>query len=615
MRRVVLWVVPLLSTPALWVVGCSQQSNRLPAQTRTVASGATPGTYTPQGPFPRGQASGRVGPEGPEVGLVAPLRGTQVSAGVVDVELAVVDPDGVASVTVEGAPAQAAGGDRFRASVALVPGLNVVRFEAVDGLGAKRSGYVAVSSGEHLPGGAEVPAACRVELGQAGLDRIAREVEQAARTLDLLALVNANGRPVVNTGIVKVDVTSIAHDPPRVAAFTPTATGLGLALELDRLRVELDVDLIGNGQVVLEADRARVEAGAAIRPASGPATGATLLGLAVERIDLVFTGLRLQARSTLANLLLAPIRGIVLAAMERALESALRNAVGRLLARPLPGVDAPLVVNVPAAGGTTAALELKGRITGGRGWPGRALELEAALAVVASNAAFPGASAGFLVTRPAPPQVTPVGVDEAQVALSVDAANGFAHAWWQTGAAAWELDGTRPTTAAVPLSARLLHPFLPLALELAPDPATPVVIRASVVDAPPALRVAAGGVGIVLPELELSVWLDYMDGGPRVELLRARVTLEAGVAVAVGASELVLSDLTLGAFAFDLVAEPSGPVDDQQLEEFVRAVLPLLLPEVKLPSIPIPALPAAVPLVTPILDLHDGWVVVRGRVQ
>ena len=599
--------------------GCSRQSNVTPPGT-TAAGITSAALYTPQGPFPRGQAGpgSAPGPQGPRVELLAPARGAQLGAGPALLELQVSDPQGVATVSVGGTAASDQGGGRWTVPLAPTPGLNVVEVQAVDGAGSASRCAFSLVQGQFLPPGSEVPGAAAARLGQAALDLVAARVEAAAAGLDLLSLIGT--APVVSSALVRVDVTALTHAPPRVTRLTPAATGLQAALALDALQVELAVDLIGRGLVYVSADRATVTLEAAIAPAGaagGPLSGAQLLGLRVDRLDVVFQNLAIRARSGLADAILTPFKGLILTAIRAAVERALRDALPGLLTRPLPGVDQPLTIQVPVPEGGTRALEVRGRLTGGQGWPGVALDLETALTIAAGQPLHAGTSLGILVRAPArPASTTQAGPDEVEVALSEDAACALAHAYWHAGGARYVLDGTQPTTSQAPLAARLLHPFFPLVRDLAPDPATPVVIEAAL-EAPPLVRLGAppGSVHFLAPEAELRVWLDYMDGGPRLEVLRARLTLELAAQVDVVGTELVFSQLRCGRLGMDVTDEPAGDLDEQEVEDFLVVALPIVVDNLTLPRVPIPALPAGVPLVAPTLEAREGWLMVRGRVR
>lgn len=611
--------LPLLLAPlGVWTCcSCGWQSNRRPAGSAAAAS-TSAALHVPQGPYPRGQAGpgSAPGPQGPVTEVLSPAPGSQLAGPNADVALRLADADGVRGVTVQGLAATDQGAGRWTVTIPLSPGLNVIAVEAEDGLGTRSRSAFTLLQGAFLPPGAEVPAACQARLGQAALDLIGARIEAAAGGLDLLALIHqAAGRPAVNTSLVKVDVTSVAHAPPRLVELRPAPAGLTAALELDALSVELEVDLIGRGLVWLEASRVRLDLEAAFSPAAGGASGARLLGLDLARLDLSFQGLTLRARSAAADLVLTPFKGLILTALQGALERALRGAAPGLLARPLPGVDTPLLVQVPVLEGGTRPLELRGRLTGGRGWPGVALDLQAALSLAAAQPHHAGTSLGILVGAPPPGPRTPSGPDEVEVALSQDAANALAHAYWHAGGARYRVDGTRPSSGAVPLSARLLHPFFPLARDLAPDPDTPLLLDASL-EAPPVVRLAAGGaVTLLVPEAQVAVWFDYMDGGPPLELLRARLALEVSVQVDVVGGELVFGALSAAQQGVNVTAEPAGDLDDQGVEDFLHQALPIVLGAVQLPRVPIPALPAGVPLLAPGLEVQDGWLVVRGKAR
>ncbi|MCO5169872.1 MAG: Ig-like domain-containing protein [Planctomycetes bacterium] len=605
----------LSALTAVVACGCTKQSNRLPGAGSVVAGSTAVPLWAPQGPFPRGQASASSAParQGPQITVVSPARGAQVTDTTVRVEVEASDPDGVQAVTIQGAPATDVGGGRWEAQATLGPGLNLIEVEAIDGLGDRSTGRFSVAHGQFEAGGAFVQGAAHARLGQPALDVVGREVEARSANLDLLPLLP---HPVYTSTLVTLDIVDLTHAPLRVAGVSTTAGGVSIAIELDQLVADLDVNLLGRGEALALADRARAVVQARFAAPTGPATGARLLGLDVERLDVSFVNLRLQPQSGFAVTVLSPIANLLVGALRGAISNAIERAVLRALERPLAGADHPLRVNLPLLGGGTAPLDLLLRIDGGRGWAGAGLDLVGSLSATAP-APFPHAlPAGVLVTRPAAPVVTPAPGESVALAFAGDAANAFAHAFWLAGAARYQVDGTAPTNKPHPPSARLLYPFFPLVRDLAPDPATPLVIDASL-EAPPTVRLEQGAVALRVSEAEVSVWLDYLDGGPRAEVLRARLSLDVSVRVAVQGQELVLSDLRAAGVAVDVVAEPSGDLDDQHVEDFIMQALPTLLDSVaqRLPRLPIPGLPAGVTLVAPSCEVRDGHLIVRAGVQ
>ncbi len=604
-----------LATPlvAAAVCGCNQQSNGW-AGAGAVGATAAP-LVTPRGPFPRGQATAASQPahQGPEITVVSPPRGAQVTTTSVAVEVDVADPDGVQAVTIEGAPAADLGGGRFGATVTVAPGMNLVEVAAVDGRGDRSRAAFSVIAGQFVPAGGLVPASALARLDQDALDAAAREIERHTGTLDLHALLP---RPVLKTALITVDVTAITHLPPRVPSLTGAGGTVTAAVELDQVRVDLDVSLLGRGQVIATADRVRGVARASIRPPSGPATGLKLMGLDVDQLDVTFTNLQLRPQSGLAVTVLSPIANLLMFALRGAISNAIEKALTNVLSKPMVAADAPLLVNVPMLDGTTTSLELLLRAESGQGWAGVGLDVVGAASVTAAQPYPHALPANVHVTRPAAPVVTWAPSDDVSVALSQDAANAFAHAYWLAGAGRYAIDGTKPAKS--PPAARVLYPFFPLVRDLAPDPATPIVIEISL-EAPPTVRIGqpAGTVALLVPEAQVSVSLDYMDGGPRAELLRARLSLELSVDVGVVADELVLSDLTCAGVAVDVIAEPSGDLDDQGVEDFILQVIPTLLGSVsqRLPRIPVPGLPVGVTLVSPTAEARDGYLIVRAGVR
>lgn len=603
------FVAPLVGAA---VCGCNQQSNRHPGW--SAVGGTAAPLVTPQGPYPRGQVNPANLPQrqGPSITVTSPARGAQLTATHVDVEVEVTDPDGVGSVAIQGAPATDVGGGRWQATVPLAAGLNLIEVEAVDGLGDRSRARFSVVQGQFVPGGTFVDGAL-LRLDQPALDVAAREIEARTGALDLVTLLP---HPVLQTTLVTVDVTAVTHAPPRVTSLTAQAGTMTAVLDLHQVSVDLDVNLLGRGQAIATADRVRGLITATIQRPAGPATGLKLMGFDVDRLDVTFTNLQLRPQSGLAVTVLSPVANLLMFALRGALSSAIEKALMNALSKPMAGADTPMRVNLPTVDGSTAALDLLVRADGGRGWGGAGLDLLASASATAVTPHPHALPADVLVTRPPAPVIAWAPTDHVGLALSADAANAFAHAYWLAGAARYQIDGTKPAKS--PPAARLLHPFFPVVRDLAPDPATPLVIDISL-EAPPVVRLDRpdGAVGLLVPEAQVSVALDYMDGGPRAEVLRTRLSVELAVDAAVVGNDLVLSNLTCAGVAVDVIAEPSGDLDDQGVEDFILQAIPTLLGSVaqRLPRIPLPGIPAGVTLVAPTVEARDGWLIVRAGVR
>jgi hypothetical protein len=621
-KRLALGLLPFAGL-AYCFLGCSEQSNRLPAPSVVGATAAGLSTNTPMGPFPRGAVNPANLParQGPLVQVLTPPRGAQLTTTSVTVEVSAVDPDGVQTVTIAGAPAASLGGDRYGASVALAPGMNLVEVVATDALGDRSSGRVALMQGQFEAAGAFVGDSVRVRLDTDALDLVARKVEAAAAPLDLLTLIHQGaGRPILNTSIITVDVTAVTHAPLLVPRFALTAGGVSLAVELNQLGVELDVSLLGRGLVHVTTDRVRVDAHATFGRPLGAATGIRLLGADVDQLDLTFDNLRIQTRSGLANAVITPFRGLIERAVENAVEKALRKEIADLLQKPMVMADKPLRLNMPDfTGAPVCPLDLLLRVDAGRGWAGAGLDLVAAMSVTAPQPRYSALNAGVLVTRPAAPNAAWAATHDVSVAISTDALNAFLHGYWLTGAGRYQVDGTKPTVKK-PLAARVLYPFFPILRDLAPDPDTPIVIDASL-EAPPIIRLDPSAspvaVAVLVPEAQVSILVDYMDGGPRLEVLRARLSLEARGKVDVVNMAVTFTDLDCSTVGMDVIAEPAGDLDDQGVEDFIVQALPTLVPGLSslIPSLPIPALPLNVQLVNYVVEVEAGHLIVRTDVR
>lgn len=613
----------LFAVAAHCSLGCSEQSNKKPALTAVGATAAGLTTNTPMGPYPRGAVNPATLParQGPAVQVVAPPRGAQLTTTSVAVEVSATDRDGVQAVTIAGVAAASLGNDLYGATVTLTPGMNLVEVVATDTLGDRSTGQVAFTQGQFAAPGAFVADSARVRLGTDALDLVARKVEALAAPLDLLTMIhNGAGRPILNTSIITVDVTAVTYAPLRVSRLAPSAGGLSLGVELNQLAVELDVNLLGRGLVHVTTDRVAVDAQASFGRPTGAATGIRLLGADVTQLDLTFDNLRIRTRSGLANAIITPFRGLIERTIENAVEKALRKEIVDLLAKPIATADTPLRLNLPdPTGAPVCPLDLLLRVDAGRGWAGVGLDLTAAMSVTAAQPRYYPLPFGVLVTRPAAPNAAWATTHDVSVALSGDALNAFLHAYWLSGAGRYVVDGTRPTVKK-PLAAKVLYPFFPIVRDLAPDPNTPIVIEASL-EAPPILRLTNSTspvtVAVHVPEAQVQLMIDYMDGGPRLEVLRARLSIDAQAQVDVVGTTLTFTNLTCNTLGMDVTAEPAGDLDDQGVEDFVVQALPTLLAgfSSSIPALPIPALPLNVQLVSPSVEVESGHLIVRSDVR
>jgi hypothetical protein len=606
------------------VVACSDQSNKRPLTgPMTTAAGITNSSamITPQGPFARGTVTSVQDPAtiGPVFSLISPARAAHITAGSVTVQFEVLDIDGVASVEIGGLPAtQVGGSDIYQASVPLTLGLNSILVEATDAVGNTTYSYTSVVQGLFVPDDQVSTTNVAVSLTQDGLVRLDDVIESQLGAIDLNGLV-AGGRRVLNTALLDVDVTGIRH-----MGMAPTTNGapngITLIIDIADLEVDATADLIGL-QVV------RATLGAALARATIHATvdrslippntpTAQALGLQVDQIDIDLTGFDIRNGSAIANLL-SPFSGSLERAVENALEGAIVDLVDQALAGSIVAIDSPAVISMPGIGAGTGALGLQVEIDHANGVPGFGLDILGGAKISHQGVIRPGASREVFV-RGTPAQVVPATAgDQFAITLSADILNALLHSAQIQDALQFEIDGTQPyPVGSTPMSVSFLYPFIPVARELAPDPNTPIVIEARlmsdpIVDFPsfdPTIQLQAG-------EIEVTLSIDYMDGGARAELftLRAALAIEGTVDVAI--NQVRLAKLKANQALVDVIREPSADVNDHEIERFFNAAVPFLVDEFAAKAVPpimIPALPLGLQLTNPRLEAAPGFLTVRG---
>jgi hypothetical protein len=213
------------------------------------------------------------------------------------------------------------------------------------------------------------------------------------------------------------------------------------------------------------------------------------------------------------------------------------------------------------------------------------------------------------------PQV--LGPERFGVLLTSDALNGILHAVYAGGALSVELDGSKPTSgSSIQMNAGLLYPFLPSIRDLAPDPNTPIVIEASLGSAP----VTSIGQDPIRPlkatvgQARVRLLIDYMDGDPRLEVFTLNVAAQVAANIMVQNNQIVISNLEIKHTRVDIVNEPVVDLDDQELEDFIHAMIPTISAQYlsQLPAIDIPGLPLGLALTNVRIDITPDTLAVFG---
>ncbi len=612
---------------ATWVVGvglafmgCSEQSNSKPSSgaQSSVAAGIT----APKGPYPRGTASGKFAPDpattGPEITLVSPTHSAQITGQTVEVRLKAEDPNGVTTVSIDGVQAVQVGAEYVNV-VTLQPGVNIILIEAEDSLGNRTDSYVDVVSGTFQADTEFMKESVGISLSKPGLDRIADIAQQQTASLSLWSLL-AGGGPLMNTSLIKIDALGLTHAPLLFRA-DGALNGIEIAVDLDNLVLELDVDAIGLNltRAIVTADRTTITAKARISQSAftGAGTGKRALGLEVEQVDIGLTNFKLKTTSGVLNVVLMPFQGIIRRAVEKAIRDMIMDTVDDQLSQSVVALDvpAPIVIPNPMGTGPDIDLGIQMEINESSGGQGVGVGLVAGFKVEATNPT-PTAQRQVLVsgTRLLP-QV--LGPERFGVLLTSDAINGILHAVYAGGGLSVELDGTQPSSgSSIQINAGLLYPFLPPIRELAPDPNTPIVIEATLGSAPitsigqdPARPLKA-----TVGQTRVRLLIDYMDGAPPLEVFTLNVVAQVAANILIQNNQIVISNLEIKDTRVDVVNEPVVDLADQELEDFIHAMIPTITQQylTQLPAIDIPGLPLGLSLTNVRIHITPNTLAVFG---
>lgn len=620
------WIAVPLLAGASWM-GCSSESNSAPGAAST-AAGATSGTQTvvaPVGPFPRGTASPQNTPDpatvGPELTPVSPTRGGQTDQASIAVVISAVDPDGVASVTIAGVAATSLGNDRWEAlGVSLEVGMNVVTFEAEDSLGNRTSGYLSVTRGQLVSTNQVFARSMTAALTPAGLDTVCDIAEGELTKLDLENLIKQHNPLVRQTGL-KLTGTKLDYDPIQVE-LEGAPTGLRARAHLDNVRLECAAEFIGFGltTVIITANRATAVVDAQVD--QGLYTGTARvshqgMGLEFDSIQISFQGFDATTSSGFFSALLSPFRGSIERTVQSTLETILLDLVSDALKGGLVGLDSDLSLGMTnPLTQTNHSMNMRFEVHEAAGSNSTGVVLSLGARGQAQNPIAGSPSTYVSLGVPAPRPMVP-GPEAFGIRLSSDGLNAFLHEIWRTGGVAAKIEGRNPTPGmTISLSAGMLYPFLPVVRDLAPDPDTPLTIEVGIGAAPMIGFGQQPGVPyqLSLGEAEARVLIDYMDGNPPAHLFSLRFAATAQVDLVVANDKITIDNLQAKVDGVDVTEEPTVDIREQEIEDFLLAILPQILDSYKasFPPIPLPALPFGLSIQNPRLLVDPGYVTIYG---
>lgn len=605
--------------------GCNSQTN--PAPLTVIAPPKIAPTFVaPTGPFPRGTVDPafQLDPatQGPEIKVLSPARGAQLTERTLDVRLQVQDVNGVSAVTINSIPAWNEKGDEWVAQMTLEPNqVNFLKLSATDGLGNVSHGNFSLTHGLFRSIEEFTDNILKASLNNAGLTRVKEIAESLVGNTDIAALTTAFN-PILDNFLAKINIAAVRNDPIQVD-INGLSGGAEIKVSLGNAAVDLDING-GVGRFL--AQRATITSSRAVatirarvqRDPNNPPSGLkTALGLEIESVNVQLENFDVVFPSGLLTRIVRLLRNTVRQRIERMLSQILADLVNKNLGdRVIPGLGAPLSVDLPVPFLGTASLDTSFRVSGADGSATTGLGLALGVKVLPKTQVLAGATRHYFVTGT---QAIP-NVDEADnfaVGLSSDSANALAHAMWLSSVFRYRLDGTNPQPGQTfVLTAKLLLPFFPQLTGLAPDPDTPVSFEITT-EAAPTVRLGQNNQSLELTvnELQVRAFIDYMDGQSAREIFTLRTNLQARADVAIVNKKIVVSNVTAPVTTADLVSEPVTDLADAELLNFLNAIMPYALKRftLNIPAIPIPALPRGLDLQNPRVEISQDFLVVRGK--
>jgi hypothetical protein len=607
-------------------IACSDQTNSLPPQDPSLNSGFAPGVVTPVGPFPRGTVDPAVQLDqatvGPEIVVVTPVRGAQLTAQTINMRIKVTDPNGVTNVAINNIPATDMGNDEYEVQLTLNDtAVNFLTATAEDNLGNLGRGTWSLIHGRFMDINSFTDNLVGASLSNTGIDDVRTIVENLIAGLDLFPLF-ATANPLVDNFIAEINLTAVQNADVKLPTIEGQPNGLKIIAHIDDLIASVDTKAIA-GLIKIPADLLSdkgvitVVAEVNQNPNISITNLKSALGLEIKSLDINLQNFRLDLGNGIVNAIVNLLKGVVRDIVEDLLKEELETQIDQLLgATALPGVGQPLRVDLPVPIVGTSSLDLAFRVSSAGGSANTGLGLALGAKITPAQQVLQGVSTSYFVTGvQAVPNVL-MG-DDFAVGLSSDVANSFLHSMWLAGGIRLRIDGTMPDPSIpLALNTRLLIPFFPQLSGLAPDPNTPIVIEVTT-EAPPTARLGQSGASIEInaQEFAIKILIDYMDGQPPLEVLTLVTNLQLTADIALVNNEIRITNLSSPVVAADLTNEPVTDLADGELTNFIEAILPMMLDQFKndIPAIPIPALPFGLDLQNPVLEIQPDFVVVRGN--
>lgn len=607
-------------------LACSDQSNTLPPQDPNANAGFAVGVTVPVGPFPRGTPDPALqldpATQGPEITVISPSRGAQVTAQTINMRVRVEDVNGVQNVAINSIPATDMGNNEWEAQITLNNNsVNLLTATAEDGLGNMSRGAWSLVQGRFMDINEFTDGLVGASLSNEGLGDLKVIVENLIAGLDLFPLFQG-ANPLVDNFLAEINLVSVNNEDIKFPTIEGRPDGLRIIAHIDNVDVGVNTRAIAslvrlNANLLSSKAVITVDAEVNQNPNVPITNLRSALGLEITNLDISLQNFRLTFPSNLLTAIVSLLNGVVRDIVEDLLKDLLADEVDDLLgATALPGVGQPLQVDLPIPIVGTSSLDLAFRVSDADGSAATGLGLALGAKATPTQQVLQGVTTNYFVTGvQAVPNV--LTGDDFAVGLSSDAGNAFLHALWLAGGIRLRIDGTMPDPSTpLALNTRLLIPFFPQLSGLAPDPDTPIVIEATT-EAAPTLRLGQNGssIEITAQELTVKVLIDYLDGQPPLEVFTLSTNLQIAADVALVNNEIRITNLRAPALNADLTNEPVTDLADSELVTFLEAILPMMLDQFKnsIPAIPIPALPFNLNLQNPDLEVQPDFLIVRGN--
>jgi hypothetical protein len=526
-------------------------------------------------PTPSASAFAVAAPPRPGVEITSPPRASFQAVGPITVEGTVSrarnnGPD-VRRLELNGRPVTFTADGRFRTTLNLTPGMNVIQGVATDLSGQTGSGSIGVLAGTWKPMSTVVDQALGIRINDSGCGGLEKLCENAIQNLDLNALTQG---PVYRLGwpavALEAYVRQIRWGLVSVS-LDPQADGLHLVASLQAPEVDFDLGVSVNGQLLQPEPVGAAADWIIVRGRVLPTIGPDgKLDIAVAGSSAELPGLRLTLRSPILQTVETYIRILTQVIVEDQIRRAIDQLTAPLDPIPIDSLGRKMLVDVR---GNSVRFDNSG------------FEVVVKASCEPQTYTARGLAAPGYYSTPGtiPPLLTSYGL---HIAIDDDALNHAAHAVWATGFLKFDSGSVSlpggitgpppPGGAAQPILARDILQFLP-ELYGRIDPNAPVEISAEAM-LPPVFRVGAPPDVLVLDVAELLIDLRVDNGKGFETVLKIAAHISVALNCGLDTTGLWMSTATTPHVTFDVIEEPIIDIDDRRIEVALGTVLTPAIP-------------------------------------